>query len=96
MGAISPHPSATDAVMADVEKTILLPIIEAMAKEGHPLRGALYVNLILAETGPTVVEFQVRFNDPATQVVLPRLKEDLVTVMEAVLDGATEGMRIAA
>lgn len=87
MGAFSPDPRCDGALLADVRERILLPTIAAMAKEGRVLKGVLYMNLILTADGPKVVDFQTRFNDPAAQVVLPRLKGDFVDLLEHVVDG---------
>lgn len=87
MGAFSPDPRCDGALLSDVRERILQPTIAAMAKEGRVLKGVLYMNLILAPDGPKVVDFQTRFNDPAAQVVLPRLQGDFVDLMEHVVDG---------
>lgn len=94
MGAFSPDPRVTPGQMEEVHARILEPTIRAMAKEGRALKGVLYMNLILADDGPKVVDFQTRFNDPATQVVLPRLKTDLVDLMDAVIHGKGAALKV--
>lgn len=86
MGAYAPAPVITEDVRHKVLKEILEPVIQAMEKEGCPYSGCLYLGLIMTEKGPKVIEFNARFGDPETQVVLPLLDSDLVTVMEACID----------
>lgn len=86
MGTFSPTPKYTPKIAAYVEAHILKPTIEAMAAEGCPFRGVLYFGLMLTPDGPKVLEYNARFGDPETQVVLPRLKTDLVDILEAILD----------
>lgn len=66
--------------------TIFIPTIEAMNKEGRPFKGCLYFGLMITPNGPKVIEYNARFGDPEAQVVLPRLKTDLVDICEAVID----------
>lgn len=87
MGAYSPAPIVTEALLAEVQKTILEPTIAAMEKEGCLYKGVLYVGLMITKEGPKVLEYNARFGDPETQAVLPRMKTDLVEVMLAVIDG---------
>jgi phosphoribosylamine--glycine ligase len=87
MGAISPAPRLDDALRDQVMAEIVEPLARGMADEGTPYRGVLYVGLMLTETGPKVVEFNCRFGDPEAQVILPRLKTDLVTAILAVVEG---------
>ena len=68
-------------------ETIFLPTVRAMNREGRPFRGCLYFGLMLTPDGPKVIEYNSRFGDPETQVVLPRLKTDFVDILEAVVDG---------
>jgi len=77
MGAFSPSPRMTPGVERRVLDEIVRPVLEGMAREGHPFRGFLYAGLMLTAGGPKVVEFNVRFGDPEAQVVMPRLDEDL-------------------
>lgn len=86
MGTFSPAPQYTPKVAGYVEAHILKPTIEAMAGEGCPFRGVLYFGLMLTTDGPKVLEYNARFGDPETQVVLPRLNTDLVDILEAILD----------
>ncbi|MBE6732060.1 MAG: phosphoribosylamine--glycine ligase [Ruminococcaceae bacterium] len=84
MGTISPNPFYTDEIAEECMKTIFLPTMEAMNKEGRTFKGCLYFGLMLTPKGPKVIEYNSRFGDPETQVVLPRLKTDFVDVIEAV------------
>ncbi len=86
MGTVAPNPYYTPEVADECMKTIFLPTIEAMAKEGRPFKGCLYFGLMLTEKGPRVIEYNCRFGDPETQVVLPLLKSDLLDIMMAVTD----------
>lgn len=87
MGSYSPPRFFDDEVKRDIVDRIAKPVVEAMAKEGRPYRGVLYVGLMITEDGPKVLEFNARFGDPETQVILPRLKTDLVEIMQAIMDG---------
>lgn len=90
MGAFAPSPRATPELLALVEQAVVLPTLAGMAAEGNPYRGVLYVGLMLTEEGPKVLEFNCRFGDPETQVVLPLLESDLLDVMEACIDGTLD------
>lgn len=87
MGTVSPNPYYTDELADECMRTIFLPTIEAMNKEGRPFKGCLYFGLMMTPKGPKVIEYNARFGDPEAQVVLPRLKTDLVDICEAVIDG---------
>ncbi|MBI1804575.1 MAG: phosphoribosylamine--glycine ligase [Ignavibacteria bacterium] len=87
MGAYAPAPIVTDEMFKKVRHQIIAPTLRGMANEGHPYKGCLYVGLMITETGPKVVEYNCRFGDPETQVVLPLLDEDLVELMLASIDG---------
>lgn len=87
MGAYAPAPAVTEAIRERVLSEILQPVVEAMAQEGCCYVGCLYAGLMLTAEGPKVIEFNARFGDPETQVVLPLLASDLITVLEACLDG---------
>ena len=87
MGTIAPNPFYTPEIARVCEETIFLPTIRAMAAEGCPFRGCLYFGLMLTPNGPKVIEYNCRFGDPETQVVLPLLKTDLLTVMKACEEG---------
>ena len=86
MGTVSPNPYYTDALADECMQTIFVPTIEAMRKEGRPFKGCLYFGLMMTPKGPKVIEYNARFGDPEAQVVLPRLKTDLVEICEAVID----------
>jgi phosphoribosylamine--glycine ligase len=88
MGCYSPVPALTPELYEVVMETIMRPTVRAMAAEGRPYVGCLYGGLVLTETGPQVLEFNCRFGDPETQVVLPNLKADLVDLLEAAVEGA--------
>jgi phosphoribosylamine---glycine ligase len=94
MGAFSPVPEADDALLAGVRRDVLQPVVDELARRGSPFHGVLYAGLMLTDAGPRVLEFNVRFGDPETQAVLPRLRSDLL----ALLVGATRpgGLRDAA
>ena len=83
MGTIAPNPCYTEKIADECMQTIFLPTIRAMKAEGRPFKGCLYFGLMLTKDGPKVVEYNCRFGDPETQVVLPLLKSDLLTVMQA-------------
>ena len=87
MGAICPNPYYTEAVAKECMERIFLPTIRAMAAEGCPFRGCLYFGLMLTRDGPKVIEYNCRFGDPETQVVLPLLETDLLDIMEACAEG---------
>lgn len=84
MGTISPNPYYTEEIAEKCMKTIFIPTIEAMNAEGRPFSGCLYFGLMLTPKGPKVIEYNARFGDPEAQVVLPRLKTDLVEIMLAI------------
>lgn len=83
MGTYAPAPVVTPEILKEVQEKILEPIIAAMNQEGKPYKGCLYAGLMITQNGPKVVEFNARFGDPETQVVLPLLKSDLVEIMLA-------------
>ncbi len=87
MGTIAPNPYYTEAVAAECMEKIFLPTINAMNAEGRTFKGCLYFGLMLTPDGPKVIEYNCRFGDPETQVVLPLLESDLLTVMQAVTNG---------
>ena len=84
MGTVAPNPYYTADVAAECMETIFLPTLAAMRAEGCPFKGCLYFGLMITPNGPKVIEYNCRFGDPETQVVLPLLKTDLLTVMQAV------------
>jgi len=95
MGAYAPASILTPELLATATARILEPVIQAMNKEGHPYTGVLYAGLMLTKNGPEVVEFNVRFGDPETQVILPLLETDLVEVISAVLAGNLAGVSLS-
>ena len=87
MGTIAPNPYYTEEMATVCMEKIFLPTIDAMNKEGRTFKGCLYFGLMLTPDGPKVIEYNCRFGDPETQVVLPLLKSDLLTVMQATTNG---------
>ena len=90
MGTFSPSPFYTPEVDAFCKENIYQRTMDAMAREGRPFRGVLYFGLMLTPDGPKVLEYNTRFGDPETQVVLPRLKSDIVEIMQACIDGTLD------
>ena len=90
MGTFSPSPFYTDEIDAYCRENIYQRTMDAMAKEGRPFRGVLYFGLMLTADGPKVLEYNTRFGDPETQVVLPRMRSDIIDVMQACIDGTLE------
>ena len=86
MGTVAPNPYYTEEIAKECMETIFLPTVRAMAEEGRPFKGCLYFGLMLTPKGPKVIEYNCRFGDPETQVVLPLLESDLLTVMQAVTE----------
>lgn len=86
MGAFCPSPNYTEHIADLCMKTIFLPTVEAMKKEGRTFKGVLYFGLMLTESGPRVVEYNARFGDPETQPILSMLETDLLDIFEAVVD----------
>ena len=87
MGTVAPNPYYTDDIAKVCMETIFRPTVDAMNAEGRTFKGCLYFGLMLTPTGPKVIEYNCRFGDPETQVVLPLLETDLLTVMQAVTAG---------
>ena len=87
MGTVAPNPYYTDVIAQECMDTIFLPTIKAMNAEGRTFKGCLYFGLMLTPNGPKVIEYNCRFGDPETQVVLPLLESDLLTVMQATTGG---------
>lgn len=90
MGTIAPNPCYTEALAERCMREIFLPTIAAMNAEGRTFRGCLYFGLMLTPKGPKVIEYNCRFGDPETQVVLPLLQSDLLTIMQATVDGTLD------
>ncbi len=94
MGTFSPSPFYTEEVDAFCKKYIYQPTVDAMAKEGRPFKGVIFFGLILTPEGPRVLEYNARFGDPEAQVVLPRMKNDLIDVCEACIDGTLDQVEL--
>ncbi len=94
MGAVCPVATLRDSDLHVVYSEILVPVIDALNRQGTPYRGLLYVGLMLTAGGPKVLEFNCRFGDPEAQVLLPRMQTDIVDLFEAVIDGNLEAMTI--
>ncbi len=90
MGTVAPNPYYTADIAEECMKTIFLPTIDAMNKEGRTFKGCLYFGLMITPKGPKVIEYNCRFGDPETQVVLPLLESDLLTIMKACTDGTLD------
>ncbi len=95
MGTIAPNPCYTPELAERCMKEIFLPTIAAMNAEGRPFTGCLYFGLMMTPKGPKVIEYNCRFGDPETQVVLPLLKSDLLTVMQATTNGTLAETEVA-
>lgn len=94
MGAYSPAPVATEEIIFDIQSQILVPTIDALRRNGISFSGVLYCGLMLTPAGPKVLEFNCRFGDPETQVVLARLKTDLVEVFSACVEGRLDQLSL--
>ena len=94
MGTVAPNPYYTEAVAAECMEKIFLPTIRAMNAEGRTFKGCLYFGLMITPNGPRVIEYNCRFGDPETQVVLPLLESDLLTVMQAVTNGTLKDTEV--
>ena len=90
MGTIAPNPYYTKAIADECMEKIFMPTVAAMNAEGRPFKGCLYFGLMLTKDGPKVIEYNCRFGDPETQVVLPLLKSDLFTIMKATTEGTLD------
>jgi len=94
MGSYSPPYFYQPSLAEEVQQTIMKPVVRAMHKEGKPYKGVLYGGLMITQNGPKVLEFNARFGDPETQVVLPLLKTDLIDIMLAVINGTLKQINI--
>ena len=94
MGAYSPAPVVTEKIEREVLEKIMRPTIEAMKKDGREYRGVLYAGLMITKDGPKVLEFNARFGDPETQVILPRLESDLLPVLFSCIDGTLAKQKV--
>ena len=90
MGTFSPSPFYTDEIDSFCREKIFQPTVDAMAAEGRPFKGIIFFGLMLTADGPKVLEYNARFGDPEAQVVLPRMKTDILEVMEACVDGTLD------
>jgi phosphoribosylamine--glycine ligase len=87
MGAYSPAPVITDELHHQIMEEIMIPTVRGMAAEGRPFQGILYGGLMISDSGPKVLEFNVRFGDPEAQPILPRMENDLVPILESCIEG---------
>lgn len=94
MGTVAPNPYYTSAVAERCMEEIFLPTVRAMNAEGRTFQGCLYFGLMITKDGPKVIEYNCRFGDPETQVVLPLLESDLLTVMQAVTEGRLDQVEV--
>ncbi len=94
MGTFSPSPFYTDEVDEFCKKYIYQATVDAMAAEGRPYKGVIFFGLMLTQDGPKVLEYNARFGDPEAQVVLPRMKNDMIEVMEACVDGRLDEIEL--
>ncbi|MDO5143894.1 MAG: phosphoribosylamine--glycine ligase [bacterium] len=94
MGTIAPNPCYTEEIAERCMREIFLPTMNAMNSEGRTFRGCLYFGLMLTENGPRVIEYNCRFGDPETQVVLPLLRSDLLTIMQATANGTLKDAEV--
>ncbi len=90
MGTFSPSPFYTDEIDAICKETIYQKTVDAMASEGRPFKGVIFFGLMLTKDGPKVLEYNARFGDPEAQVVLPRMKNDILDVFDACIDGTLD------
>ena len=94
MGAYSPAPVVSQELFIRIASGVIAPVIEGMKKEGNEFKGVLYAGIMVTKDGPKVLEFNVRFGDPETQAILPRLKSDLVDIMLAAIDGKLDKINL--
>lgn len=94
MGAYSPAEIVTPELLARIDREIVAPSVRAIAAEGIEFRGTLFIGIMLTPAGPSVIEYNARFGDPETQVVLPRLKSDLLAILWAAARGKLGGMKL--
>ena len=94
MGTVAPNPYYTEALAKECMDTIFLPTVAAMKAEDRTFKGCLYFGLMLTENGPKVIEYNCRFGDPETQVVLPLLESDLLTIMKATTEGTLKDTEV--
>jgi phosphoribosylamine--glycine ligase len=95
MGAYSPVPQAPEGIVEETVRRVMMPVVEGMAEQGTPYKGVLYAGLVMTPDGIKVIEFNARFGDPETQVVLPRLQDDLLLLMLECIGTGLRGDRLA-
>lgn len=95
MGGYSPPPGWDDALEKRIRQTCIEPVVAQLAKDGAPFRGVLYGGLMLTAEGPHLIEFNARFGDPECQLILPRLENDLLDVIDAVIDGKVSDLKLS-
>ena len=95
MGTFSPSPFYTDEIAAFCQEKIFQPTVDAMAAEGRPFKGIIFFGLMLTANGPRVLEYNARFGDPEAQVVLPRMKGDILDVFDACIDGTLDKVELS-
>lgn len=95
MGAYSPAPNVDDAMRDRIMKEIIMPTVEGMKENGMPFSGMLFAGLMITETGPRLIEYNARFGDPETQVMIPRLESDLLSVLFATSKGLLDGVELS-
>ena len=94
MGTFSPSPFYTEEVDKFCREKIYQPTVDAMKKEGRPFKGIIFFGLMLTEDGPKVLEYNARFGDPEAQVVLPRMENDIIDVVNACIDGTLDQIEL--
>ncbi len=94
MGAFSPSPKYTPQIQSEVEETIIQKTLFALNQEGRPFKGVIYFGLMLTNKGPRLLEYNARFGDPEAQAVLPRMKNDLLDIVNAVIDGKLSDIKL--
>ncbi|HQY89059.1 MAG TPA: phosphoribosylamine--glycine ligase, partial [Tepidisphaeraceae bacterium] len=94
MGAISPTPNISRELLATLEREVFIPVLDGLKRDGITYKGVLYAGIMLTESGPRVLEFNCRFGDPETQVLMMRLQNDLLEVMNAVVDGKLDSIEL--
>jgi len=94
MGAYSPAPVVTEEFFKKIMDSVIYPVINGLSKDGTPYKGVLYAGIMITDKGPMVLEFNARFGDPETQAILPRLKTDIVDIIQRSIDGALSGYKL--
>ncbi len=94
MGAFCPTPTISNEVLSQIERDVFIPVLDGLRRDGIDYRGVLYAGMMLTPNGPKVVEFNCRFGDPETQVLMMRLRSDLLEVLNAVVDGTLESVKL--